>query len=276
MLFHDNYESGLENWLTTHDVNAFFSLIKIKQENPDLIFLTKLIRAIFKRVPFQNFTMLARPRIAPTPNEIIHDMLTGIGGLCTTINPFICSLLHRLGFKAGLLSASMDQPDCHICILVEIEDTPYWIDLGNGFPYLTPLKIKHCETAKFLNFQYQIDYTNHQVKIHQNILGNLSTKTNQTFTPTPVHYSHFDDLRLRHYQDSGYGPFLTGLRANRWQTNAGYLMRDQLLWNIPGKIKKANNHEISDWLAINFNNNKELIRMFKKSWEILHDANHNK
>jgi N-hydroxyarylamine O-acetyltransferase len=272
MLFYDNYQSGLEHWLTTHDVEVFLSLIGLKPENPDLIFLTQLIRASFKRVPFQNFTMLARPKIAPTPNEIIRDMLSGIGGLCTTINPFICSLLHKLGFKAGLISASMGQPDCHIGILVEIEDTPYWVDLGNGFPYLTPLQIKHGETARFLNFQYQIEYTTDQVKIRQNILGNLSTKINQIFTPTPVHYSHFDDLRLRHYQEVGYGPFLTGLRANRWQTDIGHLMSDQLLWNIPGKKTKANNLEISNWLMAHFNHDEELIRMFNKSWNILYDA----
>ena len=41
-------------------------------------------------------------------------------------------------------------------------------------------------------------------------------KQNQSFIDQVVPYSFFDHMHELHYTKPNYGPFLSGLRANRW------------------------------------------------------------
>ena len=133
-----NYKSGLEDWLSSQQVDEYLKLIGVEFKKPNLQTLRMVVRKTYEVVPFQNLTMLLRPRVAPTPETITSDMLRGIGGLGTTINPFLCALLQKMGFQSGLLMVSLDKPNCHFGILVHVEGEDMWVDIGNGFPYLEP------------------------------------------------------------------------------------------------------------------------------------------
>jgi arylamine N-acetyltransferase len=271
-ILNDNYSSGLEDWLDKQTADQFLAVINLSRKKPSLEYLTNLIRAGYTTIPFQNLTMLNRPREAPSPEEIIRDMLNGIGGLCTTSNPFFCAFLHQLGFSVGLISASMEKPNCHIALLVAINGNLYWTDLGNGFPYLTPLLIEHGARASHVGFNYELIIDGSTVFVNQTVPMTKKMKKNHSFEIKPVHYSYFEEMRQKHYQVKDYGPFLSGIRINRWELNKGYLLRDNLIWKLPGKAQKADPLEIENWIKRYFNGD-FLVPAYRKSTEVLLETN---
>lgn len=270
-VLNENYSSGLENWLSEDVADQFLMSISIPREPPSIEFLTRLIRACYAQIPFQNLTMLTRPRVAPSREEIVSDMLSKTGGLCTTNNPFFCALLHQLGFNTGLISASMKEPDCHIGLIVAFYDDLYWVDLGNGFPYLTPLLITQGSQASHVGFNYELTLNGSTVSVNQTILGTNDKKKNQCFIIKPVHYSYFNTMRIRHYQEENYGHFLKNIRINCWTLNQGFVLRDNIIWTLPGKARKGNSIEILSWIRENFRVNRILSR-YRKSVEVLNDS----
>jgi N-hydroxyarylamine O-acetyltransferase len=270
-LFKPSYRSGIEDWLSESQANDFLRLLGVSAKPPSLAFLQTLVMAVYAQIPFQNLTMLTRERVPPTPAQIIDDMLSGIGGLCNTMNPFFVALLHQLGFSVGFLRGSMAQPDCHIGIVVELSGESYWLDLGNGFPYLQPLPILHGSRAQFLGFEYQLQFDEGRFYLRQNILGHIGTKINQHFTVEPCHYQVFDDIRHRHYQEAGFGPFLTGIRVTRWQPEAGFLLRDNQITSFPGNTFEAQPAQIMQWLRQHFNQGERLVHLIQQSWKVLYD-----
>lgn len=271
-ILNKNYLSGLEDWLSEEVANQFLMSINIARESPSVDYLTKLIRACYAQIPFQNLTMLTRPRVAPSREEILRDMLSKTGGLCTTNNPFFCALLHQLGFNVGLISASMKEPDCHIGLIVAIYDDLFWVDLGNGFPYLTPLLITQGSQASHLGFDYELILVGSTVSVNQTILGTKKKKKNQSFIINPVHYSFFNNMRVRHYQEEDYGHFLKGIRINRWTLNQGFVLRDNMIWTIPGRAHKASSIDIISWIEEGFKMD-TIIPKYRKSVEVLNGSN---
>lgn len=262
-----DYRSGLEDWLSQEDIDTYLNLIQLDRCPPTLNTLRQIIRRTYEIVPFQNLTMLTRPRRPPTLEQIRDDMLSGVGGLCTTINPFLCAFLQSLGFRAGLLAVSMSQPNCHMGIIVRnLESKDYWLDLGNGFPYLEPLPIEEGATYTALNFTYQLQKTDNHWQLLQSVLGSSAKKINQQFKADPCHYDEFASMRMRHYTQPDYGPFLSGIRVNRWTEEIGYLLRDDILWVLPGKPVKASASAAREWLIENFECSSILLPLLNKSW----------
>ncbi|MAI30050.1 MAG: hypothetical protein CMM07_00070 [Rhodopirellula sp.] len=263
------YESGLEGCVSAIEARAFLRLLGVPALPPSKPYLVRLIRAIYCRIPFQNLTMLTRPRAAPAWNEIIEDMLSGLGGLCTTINPFVCAFLHQLGFRSVLLTSTMlGRPDSHIAIGVWIEERLFWIDLANGFPYLMPLATDRATAQEFAGFRYRLEPGEEWAKIYQDVLGKEKTICNQEVCLTPVHYSHFDQMRLLHYSDPSFGPFLRHIRLNRWELENGYILRDNMVARFPGCWEKLGYDAVSRWIRTYFKDER-LVKLYFQSIEAL-------
>jgi len=263
-------QHGLENLLNQTETNAFLAQIHVERRTPSLDFLRHIMAGTLSTIPFQNLTMLLRPRIAPTTREIKADMLTGLGGLCTTMTPFLCALLHQLGFHVSLLSASMIQPDCHMGIIVDLDGIEYWADIGNGFPYLEPLPLIHQAEAHHPFFKWRLLQQAGEWHVQHQLKHDPVWRTNQRFTVIPRHYAHFSSMRAAHYSQPGYGPFLTGIRINRWHKNGGILMRDRFAWSIPGKKERVNDQTASLWLKNHFVESYALwAQLLSEAWILL-------
>ena len=154
-LFHnDSFNSDYR--LGKMDVNSFLERIHVTREDHQgitkLQLLEAIIRGCMEHVPFQNVTMLTRVHDnvphhrPPTLDQIINDMTSGIGGLCTTLNPFLLLLLKSLDFEdVQFVCATMCDPgrprlkDAHIALLVRVDSSVYWVDVANGpHPTLEP------------------------------------------------------------------------------------------------------------------------------------------
>lgn len=272
-LFSNNaYKTGLEDWLDENQIIEYLNLIKLQKEEPSLDYLRKIIINTFKYIPYQNLTMLTRPRVAPSQEQIIKDMIEGIGGLCTTLNPFMCALLHKLNFKVGLISASMKEPDCHIGIVAELKKMNYWIDFGNGYPYLEPLLLKNGEKHKILNFTYELRCKSDTWHVYQSTLGSPEMAVDQSFKLSLKDYSFFETMRNLHHTHVDYGHFLKTIRINRWEEKKAFVLRDKLVLDIPfSKVKITTKDEGKDWINKHFFKNIVLTKLFDSSWDKIYE-----
>jgi hypothetical protein len=255
--------------ISLNEAELYLGYINLKWEEPSYAYLVKIVRSTYEIIPFQNFTMLLRPRAAPNWETIKEDMLNGLGGLCTTINPFLCALLNLLGFSSCLLSSSMNgKEDSHISFGVNVDDTFYWVDCANGYPYLEPINISKPIKNNFYGFQYFGVVEDANLKIMQSKLATDEIVCNQVVSLVPVPYSNFDQMRLQHYSAVGFGPFLSGLRLNRWSLEGGYIMRDMEISNFPGPFDKVSRDITKSWINKYFNNS-TLQELWQESADFL-------
>ena len=96
-------------------------------------------------------------------------------------------LLSHLGYTVSFVSASMEKPDCHIGILVRLDDVDYWVDVGNGYPYVEPYPLGSKAVVSHPFFDYRVIESegNWQVQHHFNA---GQWRTNQTFENRAVAY----------------------------------------------------------------------------------------
>lgn len=226
--------------LDNEDVNHFLKMIKVKRVANMLDFLNAIILGVYEYIPFQNLTLL-NSKERPTTFNIIEDMLSGIGGLCNTRNGFMYLLLKALGFEVYFLSGSMLQPNCHVIVLVHIDNKKYLVDTGNGFPYLNAIDLE-CSIVYFHQ------YINYRVIEENNLFFMQHAKneelteweTSYSFTLRNVLFSSFNAMLDKQYLEVDWGPFANSIRFNSWNKDGGIIVRDQLCLKLEKdtKIKK--------------------------------------
>jgi arylamine N-acetyltransferase len=240
--------------LSVLKVEQFLDLIDVgmPQKN-NLAELRSLVTKFLEYVPFQNFTMLLGPRRRPTWNEICQAMLGGMGGLCTARNPFLKCLLETIGYEVYFISASMKKPNCHIGLVVSIDQQKYWVDVGNGYPYMEPYPLGKNITISHPFLDYRVTELEGIWTVEHKLTKD-GWMPNQTFADTPVPYSSFDKMHELNYTVEGWGPFLTGLRANRWLPDGGYILKDFSVSNLHQKHTIEDLEEFQTWIEQAFPN----------------------
>lgn len=267
-------------FLCKTDVDRFLNRIRVQRDNRQrdmLNLLSSIIQGCMEHIPFQNFNMLTRvdpktqDRHPPTLGEIINDMLTGQGGLCSTRNPFLYLLLRALDFDdvrfvsgTMCLSNGDELVDAHVALLVSIEGQDYWVDIANGWPYVEPI----C-----LNFVLVSDHSaiiNHPALRTRLVSKNKNGKRvlcvqhlpktllewtdNYYFERVPVNYDCVFGASMRRHYDyrEHYGPFLHHLRFNMWSSEKGIVLRDDtlVLYSPDGSLKTR---EDENWDGEKFN-----------------------
>lgn len=219
--------------LTPTEIAQFLRTIDVQPAAASLDFLNQLIRQTVAHIPFQNLTLINAKR-RPNDAQIIQDMTRGIGGLCNTRNAFFYALLGSFNFNVRFLSATMHQPDCHIVLLVTLNNRRYLVDIGNGFPYLQAMDIAQNRTYTHPYLQHKLVSKNGRFYLRHQAKSAGKWVTNYQFDLTPSRLSDFDLMLDKHYSEQGWGPFLTGLRFNQWTATGGVIIRDKLLLKLNG------------------------------------------
>lgn len=239
-----------EEWLINSEVEEYLNLIGVEPSKPDLKLLRQIIARTLEVVPFQNVTMLDSEREVPTIDDIKLLMLSGVGGICTIRNPFIHQLLCKLGFDARLVASTIMQPDCHITILVSIDDNLWWCDPGNGFPYFSVIRLgdESIHSHPFLSYRL-INSGNTWELQHKKENGVWFT--NYHFSTRFVEFDYFTEMYEKHYTVPGYGPFLTGLRVNKWTEQHGIILRDYKATNSSNTELLNDVDDFTNWVDNN-------------------------
>lgn len=238
--------------LSRVEVNSFLKRINLVRSEPSLEFLTEIVENIISNLPFQNLSMLSDENIRPSMVKIKNDMLSGLGGLCTVRNPFLFCLLKSLGFEVSFVSSTMIEPDCHISLVVNL-GSDYWVDIGNGYPYFEPIKLGDRTEVHNWFFSYRLAEKDGIYSVQHFSKSRKEWVENHSFENIPVSYSQFDRMHDLHYRVPGWGPFLTGIRVNRFWKNGGVILRDFLATDPNGQSELKKNEELLEWLEKWFN-----------------------
>lgn len=238
--------------LTSDEVSSFLEQVHLEEDQPSLSFLTNIVSGITEHVPFQNITMLTGPMHRPSNEWIKREMLGGLGGLCTVRNPFLYALLEALGFEVRFVSSTMIEADCHISLMVRIENKDWWVDVGNGYPYFSPIQLGDETPQQNWFLSYRLIQNGNRYEVQH--MSNKGTWTvNHHFSPHGVDFSVFDRMHEMHYTQPGWGPFLTGLRVNRFWADGGAIIKDQQATSPSGEERIERPQELSLWLRKWFN-----------------------
>ena len=216
--------------ITEQQARDFLSAIGVQGIDCSPSGLQVLIKTALASVPFTNIMMLVRPRRSPTHEEIIDDMLSLRGGLCGHYNPFMNEVLRHCGFDSSLVPGWMNGKLSHMAIVVSIGQDNWWLDFGNGHPYLTPIKLGleeiHCHAGQSYRIvanpeeSYSLE---HKLPLEE------SFTENYRFTTERVPFSHFDEMVECHYTTPGFGPFLESVRFIRFPGGEMLAIRDDVL-----------------------------------------------
>lgn len=232
---------------TNREINSFLERTNVGKSKISVDFLHSIVSGIFENIPFQNFSMLTNDWVRPSVTMIKEDMLSGLGGLCTIRNPFLHEFLRALGFDVRFVSSTINEPDCHISLIVKINEEDWWVDVGNGYPYLEPIRLGDNEVKSNWFMQYQLKSENDRYCVYHKLNGK-DWKLNHHFSPLGVDFSVFDRMHELHYSVPGWGPFLVGLRVNRFWQNGGVIIRDERALSPEGEELLDTKYKLKAWL----------------------------
>lgn len=140
------------------DIDGYLNRLHIERpKQPDKSYLDKLIYAHQCSVPFENLEVFEFSRsISLSIDKLYHKIVTNKrGGYCFELNGLFCSLLSALGYHAYSCMARIVRgknyitPCLHRGILVQLNETLYFCDVGYGGPMpAAPLAVQdgYCET----------------------------------------------------------------------------------------------------------------------------------
>ncbi|MDI1443601.1 arylamine N-acetyltransferase [Polyangium sp. 6x1] len=232
-------DPDLSSFVSRAEATAFCDRLGIRFERPDLETLRSLLRGLLGRVPFHNLHMLARYGRAPTRSEILEDMRRGHGGPCNVMNPFLAALLTELGYDVALHSGTMQQPDCHIALSVRISGRTFWLDAGNGHPYLEPVAVGDEAPRFFAGLTFRLASRGPEgYAVEHKAPGSDGWTTSYTFSLAPRPLGFFATMIEEHHRKPGFGPFLTGLRLIRFPDGALTAIRDDILLTGRTEIRR--------------------------------------
>lgn len=198
--------------LTNEESTSFLNLLGLEEYEANFEFLSLFLKRFFEKIPFQNINMILRGKgKSPTIEQIKSDMLSGSGGPCGTMNPFVGSLLFKLGFDIYLVSGTMGKPNDHLALILCINNVKYYIDCGDGQPYFQPIAISVEKEFKHPFKNYRITQSDNNKFLVQFFIDE-KWSTDVIVDPTPRDFSFFENSIYNHYSDSSYGPFWQGLR----------------------------------------------------------------
>lgn len=136
------------------DVDRYLARIKIGQTKPpSLPFLTRLMEAHLKSVPFENLDILLGRNISLEVSRVYEKVVEkNRGGYCFELNGLFAWLLRELGFQVDLVSAHVFEKKTglfgpefdHLALLVHL-DRVYLVDVGFGESYRRPVALPNGE-----------------------------------------------------------------------------------------------------------------------------------
>jgi N-hydroxyarylamine O-acetyltransferase len=199
-------------FLTDGEFNQFMNVIGFNSYEMSYDFLCLLMKKIFEKIPFHNINMILRGKgKSPSVDEIKSDMLSCIGGPCGTMNPFIGSLLFKIGFDVHLVAGTMGKSNDHLALILNWDNHKYYIDCGDGQPYFQPMDIDYEREYIHPFRSYRLVKTqDNKFRIDFFIDGKWLTDV--VVDPTTRDFDFFKHSIYKHYSDIEYGPFWEGLR----------------------------------------------------------------
>ncbi|TGO03359.1 hypothetical protein PN36_08185, partial [Candidatus Thiomargarita nelsonii] len=178
----------------------------------DLIYLTQVQWAYLCHSVFHNLYLLAGYAAPLTAQDSLNSILANQGGPCHVQTVGFLSLLRGLGFHAHLVAATINAPNDHLVIRVDLANQSYLCDVGNGHPYRRPFPLDKADEQAWMGWRFRTQPENGQLCLQRWL---RRWKTVYWADLSPCHFDDFADSLAHHHTQKGYGPFLQHLRAVR-------------------------------------------------------------
>jgi N-hydroxyarylamine O-acetyltransferase len=145
-------------------VQAYLKLLNF-DEPPPLTFegLARLTRAQVRNVPFESITSVLRR--AENPLGLVPRLDTDAllqswidrrgGGVCFEVVATFERVLRTLGFQARAINAQISWPGSHQALIVDLDESEYLVDVGNGAPFLDPIPLDRTSEVRYAGLAYR-------------------------------------------------------------------------------------------------------------------------
>ena len=226
-----------------------------KRENPHG-FLNELILSFLGTIPFHSMglmSLIPEDRHLPTPAEIRKDVMSGVGGLCYTLNTFMKFLLQALGYDVYFVASNIAYPNNHIITVVQNltkSGDKYLVDVGVGYPTFEaiPLDFEHESPVYLHSFLWYKFVREGDTIVRWHGKGDSRPDCPLVngwrkvciIDPTPRNLEFFAQPMHTVYTTPGTSPFHTSLRAIIFTNKKAMCIKDMSF------LVEDDNHELQE------------------------------
>ncbi|SDW29041.1 Arylamine N-acetyltransferase [Marinococcus luteus] len=205
-------------------VEDYLHILKLKIEQPDVRFLTKLIRSHLQQFPFENVGKLiesgesVETRAPMSVDSFLYRrQVYQMGGTCYTLNIRFQHLLEALGFSTRLIYLNED----HVSVRVETNQPgspPYFVDVGTTAPLFEPIPLRRgMERSKKFDGEQLIFHYQKDARLYRYIRMKDGKQADESWAFDPDIEAEEAELRDRVCKSYGPdAPYMNQLRLQLW------------------------------------------------------------
>jgi N-hydroxyarylamine O-acetyltransferase len=145
-------------------VQAYLNFLNLDGPLPvTLDGLARLTRAQVRNVPFESISSILRRAQYPhgpvpevdTDAKLAAWVERRAGGVCFEVAPTFEPILRELGFQARMINAEIGRPGWHQALVVDLDESAYLVDVGNGAPFLEPIPLEGTTEVHHAGLAYR-------------------------------------------------------------------------------------------------------------------------
>ncbi|GEK58862.1 hypothetical protein CHL76_05055 [Marinococcus halophilus] len=205
-------------------VEDYLHILKLKIEQPNVRFLTKLIRSHLQQFPFENVGKLIEAEekteasaLMSVESFLYQRQVYQMGGTCYTLNVHFYQLLQELGFSARLIYLNED----HVSIRVETNQpglSPYFVDVGTTAPLFEPIPLrKATESSKKFDGEQLLFHYQKESGLYRYIRMKDGKQADESWAFNPEVEAEEAALQNKVYKSYGSdAPYMNQLRLQLW------------------------------------------------------------
>lgn len=205
-------------------VEDYLHILKLKIEQPDVRFLTKLIRSHLQQFPFENVGKLIEAgesieaRASMSVDSFLYRrQVYQMGGTCYTLNIHFQQLLQALGFSTRLIYLNED----HVSVRVETNQPgapPYFVDVGTTAPLFEPIPLRRgMERSKKFDGEQLLFHYQKDAQLYRYIRMKDGKQADESWAFDPETEAGEAELRDRVCRSYGEdAPYMNQLRLQLW------------------------------------------------------------
>ncbi len=246
----------------------YLTLLGVKEADPSLVLLNKIVKAHLIKVPFENISKLLFKQRGMNSIPDFAEFLGGIekynfGGTCYANNYYLYLLLEHLGFDITLCGADMKNPDVHLISMVKIEGHEYIVDGGYAAPFLNPLPVD-LDKDYIINFgseKYVVKSKDEKGRTKVEQYYNDKLQHWYTASSKPRMIEDFSKVIADSYSDDAV--FMNAIRITRFTESGALVLRNLVFAETDGSkyiTKKLTRDELSDFVSGKFGMPANLVR----------------
>lgn len=212
-------------------VSGYLNRLKISREKPSLNYLQRLIQHHLSLIPYETFSKFyyynqGSPHVPDFELFVQHLEDRGWGGTCYSLNINFARLLEKLGYTCAFVRVLPG----HVAIMVTIENSRYYVDVGYGSPMTRPIELESRYRHVLHGFGEEIIFTNiGENKFLLERRANGKTFVTKEIQWVPLKEEEIIEEAASSFQDCDSNITMRRISAVRFQGNNCYFLRDETL-----------------------------------------------